>query len=69
MNLSTFYYLAILIAIAAKLFGYLQTSWAILVLLALAPIGFIIILAIVAILAAAISGGANSNKPYNRFKR
>ena len=69
MNLSTFYYLAILIAIAAKLFGYLQTSWTILVLLALAPIGLITILAIVAILAAAISGGANSNKPYNRFKR
>ena len=69
MNLSTFYYLAILIAIAAKLFGYLQTSCAILVLLALAPIGLIILLAFVAILAAAISGGANSNKPYNRFKR
>lgn len=69
MNLSTFYYLAILIAIAAKLFGYLQTSWAILVLLALAPIGLIILLAFVAILAAAISGGANSNKSYNRFKR
>lgn len=69
MNLSTFYYLAILIAIAAKLFGYLQTSWAILVLLALAPIGLIILLAFVAILAAAISGGPNSNKLYNRFKR
>ena len=69
MNLSTFYYLAILISIAAKLFGYLQTSWAILVLLALAPIGLIILLAFVAIFAAAISGNANSNKPYDRFRR
>lgn len=38
MNFSTFYYFAVLIAIAAKLFGYLAISWLWLIGFALMPL-------------------------------
>lgn len=58
MNFATFYYLAILIAIAAKLFGYLTISWIWLVGLALAPLSFgVIALFVIVIMAAFSSSG------------
>lgn len=58
MNFATFYYLAILIAIAAKLFGYLAISWIWLAGLALAPLSFgVIALFVIVIMAAFSSSG------------
>ena len=37
MNFRTFYYLAILIVIAAKLFGYFSISWTGIIILTLLP--------------------------------
>lgn len=64
MNFATFYYLAVLIVFAAKLFGYLAISWLWLAGLALAPllIGVVALFVIVIMAAFSSSGKVKINK-------
>lgn len=64
MNFATFYYLAVLIVFAAKLFGYLAISWLWIAALALAPllIGVVALFVIVIMAAFSSSGKVKINK-------
>lgn len=66
MNFTTFYYLAILIAIAAKLFGYLAVSWLWIIGFAVLPFFVGLFLVFVGIIMAAIF---NVNLSNNRYRR
>lgn len=66
MNFTTFYYLAILIAIAAKLFGYLAASWLWIIGFAVLPFCIGLFVLLVAIIAAAVF---NMNLSNNRYRR
>ena len=66
MNFTTFYYLAILIAIAAKLFGYLAASWLWLFGFAVLPFFVGLFLVFVGIIMAAVFNVDLSNNRYRR---
>nr|DAD57516.1 MAG TPA: hypothetical protein [Bacteriophage sp.] len=66
MNFTTFYYLAILIAIAAKLFGYLAASWLWIIGFAVLPFFVGLFLVFVGIIMAAVF---NVNLSNNRYRR
>jgi hypothetical protein len=66
MNFTTFYYLAILIAIAAKLFGYLAVSWLWIIGFAVLPFCIGLFVLLVAIIATAVF---NVNLSNNRYRR
>lgn len=65
MNFTTFYYLAILIAIAAKLFGYLTAPWLWIVGFAVLPFFVGLFLVFVGIIMAAVF---NVNLSNNRYR-
>ena len=66
MNFTTFYYLAILIAIAAKLFGYLAASWLWIIGFAVLPFCVGLFLVLVGIIMAAVF---NVNLSNNRYRK